>query len=128
MSAIGGPGGVGGPKGPSGPDGPDGPEPLDQTERVDEADAPSELSGAHAASQATGARGASATSATTDIDRIAAELKAGRLTAHEALDQLVAEVADTDTLPAADRAELRDLMTDLLAHDPHLAALVGRLG
>jgi hypothetical protein len=50
------------------------------------------------------------------------------LTPHEAVERLIAEVVDGDAMTASDQAELRELMTDLLAHDPHLAALVGRLG
>lgn len=131
MSAIGGPGGIGGPKGPSGPGGP---EQLDDVEGADAGrglDGPSGPAGANGAEAATAgqaAQAAASTSATADLDRIAADLSAGRLTPHEAVDQLVAGLVDTETLPAADRAELRELMTDLLASDPHLSALVGRLG
>lgn len=123
MSAIGGPGGIGGPKGPKGPNGPDAPEHLegahgvDETQGISEAD---ELSGPEASAPGTRAQAV-------DIDRLVADLRAGKLTPREAVNQLVAQVADAETLPVAERAELRELMTDLLANDPHLAALIGRI-
>jgi hypothetical protein len=116
MSTIGGPGGIGGPKGPKGPDGPAGPDGPDDVSGPD-------VAGTGAASGVSGAGPVGAS----DIDQIAADLAAGRLTPHEAIDKLVDQIAGTDDLAPADRAELRELMADLVANDPHLAALVGRL-
>lgn len=108
MSGITGSGGPGGPKGPSGPDlgGPDEVEPGD----------------------AGGAVAAHGTSGIADanIDQIAADLDAGRITGREALDRLIDEAVGQ--VDAADRAELREVMADLIANDPHLAALAARIG
>jgi hypothetical protein len=109
MSGIGGPGGIGGPKGPSGPSGPDGPD--------DVSDA-SDVSGVARADQASG---------TGSIDKLAADVAAGRLTPQQAVDRLVDEIAGTQALDASQRAELREMMADLIANDPNLAALVGRI-
>jgi len=115
MSTIGGPGGIGGPKGPKGPDGPDGPD--------SGPDGPDQLSGGR------GPDAAAATSATghADIDAIAADVAAGKLTPREAVDKLVDQIAGTDVLDPADRAELRQMMADLMANDPHLQGLLGRI-
>src|SRR5690242_14251585 len=107
MSTIGGPGGVGGPKGPRGPEGPDGPDALDGPDEV----AP------EARADAVGQ---------TVVDRLAAEIHAGRLTPKEAVDQLVELTAGPDIGPA-ERAELRELLTDLVANDPYLGGLIGRI-
>jgi hypothetical protein len=109
MSGIGGPGGVGGPKGPGGPQGPEGPD--------DVSDA-GEVSGPGKAEHAASAG---------KLDALAADLAAGRLTPQQAVDRLVDEIAGTQTLDASERAELRELMADLIANDPNLAALVGRI-
>jgi hypothetical protein len=108
MTSIGGPGGVGGPKGPGGPTGPDGPEDLA------EVGADTDIGGATAARAAGG------------LEAMAAEIAAGKLTAHEAVEKLVDEIAGTDQLGSAERAELRELLTDLVANDPYLSSLVGR--
>jgi hypothetical protein len=108
MSSIGGPGGIGGPKGPSGPSGPDGPEQArDITEDagVDSARAARALSG---------------------LEAMAADIAAGKLTAREAVDRLVTEISASEQLDAAEQADLRELLTDLVTNDPYLAALVGR--
>jgi hypothetical protein len=57
---------------------------------------------------------------------MAAEIAAGKLTAREAVDKLVDEIAGADQLGASERAELRELLTDLVANDPYLSSLVGR--
>lgn len=107
MSTIGGPGGIGGPKGPGGPDGPDdvqettGLSPA-STERVDDA------------------------AATSMVDQLAADLAAGKLTQREAIDRLVEATAGPE-LGAAERAELRELLTDLVANDPFLGGLANRI-
>jgi hypothetical protein len=120
MSTIGGPGGIGGPKGPKGPDGPDGP---DSAGGPDSSGGPDKLSGGR------GPDAAAAASATgqADIDAIASDIAAGKLTPREAVDKLVDQIAGTDVLDPADRAELREMMADLVANDPHLQGLLGRI-
>ncbi|HET9990068.1 MAG TPA: hypothetical protein VFQ65_16170 [Kofleriaceae bacterium] len=117
MSTIGGPGGIGGPKGPKGPDGPDG------SDSTGGPDGPDKLSGGRGpdAASATGATGQA------EIDAIAADIAAGKLTPREAVDKLVDQIAGTDVLDPADRAELREMMADLVANDPHLQGLLGRI-
>ena len=112
MSGIGGPGGIGGPKGPSGPSGPDGPDDVSDADNV------SDAGNVARADQAGG---------TGSIDRLAADVAAGRLTPQQAVDRLVDEIAGTQALDASQRAELREMMADLIANDPNLAALVGRI-
>jgi hypothetical protein len=109
MSGIGGPGGVGGPKGPSGPSGPDGPDDIDDVADVSDV-APTDSA-----------------ASTGSIDKLAADIAAGRLTPQQAVDRLVDEIAGTQALDASQRAELREMMADLIANDPNLAALVGRI-
>jgi hypothetical protein len=109
MSGIGGPGGIGGPKGPGGPDGPD-----DVGDVGDVGDV-SDVRGADGAAQ------------TSNIDALAADVAAGKITPQQAVDRLVDEIAGTQQLDASERAELKELMTDLIANDPNLAALVGRI-
>lgn len=104
-SGIGGPGGPSGPSGPEGPDGPDGPEGPDDIGQADAVD--------HAQS-------------TADIDKLAAEVAAGKLTPREAIDQLV-EATATPDLSAAERAELRELLSDLVANDPYFGGLANRV-
>jgi hypothetical protein len=106
MSTIGGPGGIGGPKGPKPPGG------IDEAGEVGEV-APE--------------TGVEAATRTSELDAIAADLSAGRLTPHDAVERLVDLIATGTELGAADRAELRALMTDLVANDPHLGALINRL-
>jgi hypothetical protein len=108
MSTIGGPGGIGGPKGPKGPDASDGPDDV------------GEIAGGDAAEAAQGVGQA-------DIDAIASDVAAGKLTPREAVDRLVDQIAGTDVLDPADRAELREIMSDLVANDPHLQSLLGRV-
>jgi hypothetical protein len=109
MSGIGGPGGVGGPKGPGGPQGPDGPDDVDDVSGVGDVAAPDRTAPAG------------------NLDALAADIAAGRLTPQQAVDRLVDEIAGTQALDASERAELREMMTDLIANDPNLAALVGRI-
>jgi hypothetical protein len=61
-----------------------------------------------------------------DVRPIADEIAAGRLTPREAIDRLVDATAGPG-LGAAERAELRALLTDVIANDPVLGALVGRI-
>lgn len=111
MSTIGGPGGIGGPKGPKGPDASDG------------ADDVTDVAGGTAADATQGAQGVGQA----DIDAIASDVAAGKLTPREAVDRLVDQIAGTDVLDPADRAELREIMSDLVANDPHLQSLLGRV-
>jgi hypothetical protein len=105
MSTIGGPGGIGGPKGPAGPEGPS---------DIDD------VAGDVPVEQAPAAAPAS------EIEALAAEVAAGRLTQREAIDRLVDAAAGPE-LGAAERAELRELLTDLVANDPYLGGLAGRI-
>lgn len=109
MSGIGGPGGVGGPKGPGGPTGPDGPDDV------------------HDASEVGDVTDVAGTAPAGNIDKLAADIAAGRLTPQQAVDRLVDEIAGTQELGATERAELKEMMQDLIANDPNLAALVGRI-
>lgn len=99
MSSIGGPGGIGGPKGPSGPTGPD------------------ELGDVGHAPGAAEAKG---------LDAAMAQLRAGQLTPREAIDRMVDEAGAG--LGQTERAELRELIVDLVANDPYLSSLAGRVG
>ncbi len=110
MSTIGGPGGIGGPKGPKGPDGPS---------DVDDVADVTDVAGA----KAEGAQGVGQA----DIDAIASDVAAGKLSPREAVDRLVDQISGTDVLDPADRAELREIMSDLVANDPHLQSLLGRV-
>lgn len=112
MSGIGGPGGIGGPKGPSGPSGPEGPGDVGDVGEV----------GAE-----TGIEAATAAKAAGGLEAMAAEIAAGRMTPREAVDKLVDEIAGTDQLAAGERAELRELLADLVANDPYLQSIVGRI-
>ncbi len=110
MSGIGGPGGIGGPKGPQGPDASDAADGADAAHSVETA-APAGIAGTGQA----------------DLDAIASDVAAGKLTPREAVDKLVDQLAGTDALDPADRAELREMMADLVANDPHLQGLLGRI-
>ena len=106
MSTIGGPGGVGGPKGPGGASDVDGPDELDDAGSLD---------------STTAARAADG------LEAMASEIAAGRLSPREAVDKLVEEIAGSDALGKTEQAELRELLTDLVANDPYLQSIVGRV-
>ena len=108
MTSIGGPGGIGGPKGPSGPSGPDGPDDIGDAGDIGELDA------------------ARATKAAGELEAMAADIAAGTLTPREAIDRLVNDIAGADQLGSAEQADLREMLTDLVANDPYLQSLVGR--
>lgn len=108
MSTIGGPGGIGGPKGPQGPDDLDGPDKTLGDQKLERA------------SPAPGAGAAS------DVDALAAEVAAGRLTPREAIDRLVDATAGPELGPA-ERAELREMLVELIANDPYLGVLANRV-
>ena len=104
MTTIGGPGGIDGPAGPARPD--------DASEIAELAgDPPVDAAGAAPA---------------TDLDALAADLAAGRVSPREAVDRLLEAAAGPDLDPA-ERAELRELFNDLIANDPHLGSLIGRI-
>ena len=106
MAGIGGPGSIGGPKGPGGVGGPDGPEGPDGPDGPDDV---ASVGGA----------------VTTDpLSALAADVAAGKLTPQAALDQIIDQTISPDLAPA-ERAELREMIADLVANDPHLASLLG---
>lgn len=123
MSTIGGPGGIGGPNGPGGPSGPAGADGADGADgptgpdRADHVDGPDRV-----ALDNVGA--ATATRSAGGLDALAADIAAGRLTAHEAVEKLIDDIAGTQQLGTAERAELRELLTDLVANDPYLKSLM----
>ncbi len=108
--------GSGGPRGPGGPASPEGADEIGGADAPAEAGKPLEV---HAA--------APGGVDTAGLDRIAADLDAGRISGREALDRLIDD-AMPGGLGAQERAELREAMADLLANDPHLAALAARIG
>ncbi len=108
MSAIGGPGGIGGPKDPV------------RTHQGLRVLVTSRRSAISPMSRARATRAV-------ELEAMAADIAAGKLTAHEAIDRLVDEICGTDQLASAERAELRELLTDLVANDPYLQSLVGRV-
>jgi len=130
MSTIGGPGGIGGPKGPQGTpgaDGPDGPSDIDGRGTPTAVSGPEggrgsidDVAGEAAIAQAPAAPAAG------DLEALAAEVAAGRLTPHEAIDRLVEATAGPG-LDATERAELRELLSDLVTNDPHLGGLANRI-
>jgi hypothetical protein len=101
MSPIGGPSGIDGPKGPGVP------TEIDETSTAEASSA------------------ASAPTSAAGLEALAAEIAAGRLTPREAVDQLL-EATVTPGMDATERAELKELLTDLVANDPYLAQLSGR--
>ena len=123
MSTIGGPGGIGGPKGPGGPAGPGGPEGAEGTDAVADVGDVHDVADVGDIRGAAGAAGAAGTS---DVDALAADVAAGKITRREAVDQLVESMAGPE-LGAGERAELRELLSDLVDSDPYLGSLVGRI-
>ena len=109
--SVGGPSGIGGPQGPGGPTGPDGPDGPGAADAADAVDSAATVE--HAEN-------------TADIDRLAAEVAAGKLTPKEAIDQLVEATATPDLSPA-ERAELRELLADMVANDPYFGGLANRI-
>ena len=108
MAGIGGPGGIGGPKGPSGPSGPGGPggpDGPDGPDGLDELGPPIR---------------------TSDIDILAKEVAAGRLSPREAIDKLVDATATPD-LSTEERSELRELLSDLVENDPFFTNVTNRV-
>jgi hypothetical protein len=114
MTGIGGPGGIGGPKGPQGPSGPG------------DVSGPDDVSGIDDVGDAGHVDQASGTGRAADIDALSADVAAGRLTPKEAIDRLVDATATPD-MDATERAELRELLSDLVANDPYLGGLANRV-
>jgi len=108
MSSIGGPGGIGGPKGPHGPGASDGASEADEVGDASEVERGERAGG--------------------ELDRIAADVAAGKLTAREAVERMVDQMAGSQHLEPGERAELRELLTELVANDPYLSGLLGRIG
>lgn len=127
INKSGGPGGAGGPEGPGGTDDVGDVGDVGETEGAVEAGAPLEVHAAGAA--AAGGVAPTESMQHGEIDRIAADLDAGRISGHEALERLLDEAVPPELgLGDAERAELRAAMEELIAHDPHLAALAARIG
>jgi hypothetical protein len=61
------------------------------------------------------------------VDALAADVAAGKITAREAVEQLVDQIAGSEQLAAAERAELKEMLVDLVANDPYLGGLLGRV-
>ena len=57
---------------------------------------------------------------------LAADLSAGKISPHQALERLIDSTMH-DGLSAADRADLREMITDLADNDPYLKSLLGQL-
>lgn len=137
MSSIGGPGGIGGPKGPSGPGGPGGPGGPVDVDGPDAADGGAQSSGAagnvrdvrdvRGPAEAGHVDAAAGAKASSGIEAMAADIAAGKLTANEAIERLVNEIAGADHLGPTEQAELKEMLTDLVANDPYLQSLVGRI-
>jgi hypothetical protein len=118
MTGIGGPGGVG-PKGPIEMGG------VDGAEGAAGAQGAAELSGGEAA-HASAAQRTGAAAGLQGMDALAGEIAAGRLTPKQAIDYLV-DAAGAELAPE-DQVELRELLGDLFANDPHLRGLIDQLG
>ena len=65
--------------------------------------------------------------ATRTLEALAGELAAGRSTSREAVRALIDHLVETAQLDAAERAELRELLADLVTNDPYLGGRVSRL-
>ena len=61
------------------------------------------------------------------IDRISCALELGGLNTHVAIELIVEQLVQRSGLSARARAELHELMMEVVAFDPHLRALVARL-
>jgi hypothetical protein len=109
-AGIGGPGGIDGPKGPGGVGG------------IDDVDGGDAIDGADAAAAATAATAAEDAA----IAALAAELRAGTITPEAALDRILDQTVSADLDPA-ERAELREMIADLVASDPYLTGLLGSI-
>jgi len=126
--------GAGGPRGPGGPGGPTDAGELDELNEAREANEAGDVGEAAGAAEVGqplevhAARSAALSGIDTGgVDRIAADLDAGRISGREALDRLIDEAVPGDLGPA-ERAELREAMAELIESDPHLAGLAARLG
>lgn len=123
MTGIGGPGGVG-PKGPV--TDPQGVGPSDGAGEAHGSEATTSAGAAGSTQAAQEAQRTGAAAGLQGIDALAGEIAAGRLTPKQAVDHLV-EAAGAQ-LDAAERTELRELLNDLFANDPHLRNLIDGIG
>jgi len=93
---------------------------ADALDRADPAARIEDLAGAAAPAQR-------AVAAST-IEALAAEVAAGRLSSREVTRELIDRLVETaGGIDVAERAELRELLFDLVTNDPTLGGLVGRL-
>jgi hypothetical protein len=111
----------GGPGGPSGTGSPTGPAGADDPADVVRA------AGGDRAGQAVGVGGLDRAAGADPMVALAAELDAGRISPDQALARLLDEGLGADLDPAQ-RAELEELFSELLANDPYLAGLARDLG
>ncbi len=118
--------GINGPGGPTSLDGPAGP--TDGTAATESAAGSSATSFADQVRSASNEPTAAATTLEpSGVDALAAEVSAGRMTPSQAIDVLLDQAAGPD-LPVQQRAQLRELLSDMLANDPHFAELTRRVG
>ena len=123
--------GINGPGGPTSPGGPTGVTDNAAADGAAAADSSAQSSATNFAEQVRNASAealaASTTNAPSSVDTLAAEISAGRMTPNQAIDVLLDQAAGPD-LPVQQRAQLRELLTDMLANDPHFAELTRRVG
>jgi hypothetical protein len=123
MTGVGGPGGVG-PKGPTAD--PAATSAADEAGASESTSAASSAGSAEASAQAGAAQRASIAAGLHGMDALAGEIAAGRLTPRQAIDYLV-DAAGVG-LEAGEQTQLRELLSDLFANDPHLQSLLDQLG
>lgn len=120
MTGVGGPGGVG-PKGPISD-----PTAAEAADEVGGNEAAASSEATSQAGQAGAAQRASIAAGLHGMDALAGEISAGRLTPKQAIDYLV-DAAGAGLEPA-EQTQLRELLSDLFANDPHLKNLIDQLG
>lgn len=123
MTGVGGPGGVG-PKGPISD--PAAADAADEAGGSEATSASTATSSASSSSQASAAQRASLAAGLHGMDALAGEISAGRLTPKQAIDYLV-DAAGVGLAPE-EQTQLRELLGDLFANDPHLKSLIDQLG
>ena len=112
---------IAGGSGPSGPGGiAGGPTGVDGIDEVDELADVQKSSASSSASAATGVAG------NDPLAALAADLSAGKISPHQALERLIDSTMH-EGLSAADRSDLRAMITDLADNDPYLKSLLGQL-
>lgn len=123
MTAIGGSGGVSGPMGATGATGPSA---TDAADDLDGATGGARIDRPETTGRAGRLDAAAHVTDTGEIDALASDVAAGRLTRDEAIDRLI-EATASNGLDVSERAELRELLGDLVANDPYLGGLIGRM-